>query len=166
MGLECGWCFAQKRWAENLEDLKKNKKHGSWVPTIVLKSWVPTMVLRSWGPTVMLRSWGPTMVLRIWDWTTRYAKCWGVVSIVWYERLLRIVSLFVSKKWSLKLMNAFVPEQRNRLCIWVRLYLYYGYITPLDMTLYHLMVKLQFWSFGESGVLLQSHCSQVHSGRE
>ena len=59
---ETGWEF---------EDFKN---HVSWVPSMVWRSWVLTMVWRNW------------------DWTTRCAGCWGVVSIVWYERLLRIVS--------------------------------------------------------------------------
>ena len=37
----------------------------------------------------------------------------------------------------------------------------------LDMTLNNLMVRFQwFWSFGECGVPLHYHCSQVHSGQE
>ena len=37
----------------------------------------------------------------------------------------------------------------------------------LDMTLNNLMVRLQqCWSFGECGVPLHCHCSQVHSGPE
>ena len=38
-------------------------------------------------------------------------------------------------------------------------------MSVLDMTLNNLMVKLQYcWSFGECGVFLCCHCSQVHSG--
>ena len=35
-------------------------------------------------------------------------------------------------------------------------------MTVLDMTLNHLMTRLQSWSFGECGVLLYSQYSQVH----
>ena len=70
---------------------------------------------------------GPNMALRNWDWTTRYAECWGVVSIVWHERLLRIVSLLVSKKWTQKLIiNAFVPEQKSP-PVYMYMYMYWCY---------------------------------------
>ena len=38
-------------------------------------------------------------------------------------------------------------------------------MSVLDMTLNNLMVRFQwYWSFGECGVPLHCHCSQVHSG--
>ena len=40
-------------------------------------------------------------------------------------------------------------------------------MSVLDMTLNNLMVRFQqCWSFGECGVPLHCHCSQVHSGPE
>ena len=40
-------------------------------------------------------------------------------------------------------------------------------INVLDMTLNYLMVRFhQCWSFGECGVPLHYHCTQVHSGLE
>ena len=39
-------------------------------------------------------------------------------------------------------------------------------MSVLDMTLNHLIVKLQSWSFGECGVPLHCHYSQVHSDSE
>ena len=62
---EMGWEFG-RFW----------KTHGSWVPTMVLRSWCPTIVLRSWGPTMMLRSWCPTMMLRSWC-PTIVLRSWG-----------------------------------------------------------------------------------------
>ena len=77
----------------------------------------------------------PTMVLRNWDWTTRCAERWGFVSIVWYERPLRIVSislsLFVSKNRSQKLINGSYLNNRAT-CVFVLcgLHIYYGYTIP------------------------------------
>ena len=84
----------------------------------------------SWVPTMIVRSWGPTMVLRNWDSTTRCAERWGVVSIVWYERLLRIVSLLVSKNQSQKLIKRSYLNNRVA-CVFVLygLHMYYGYTT-------------------------------------
>ena len=127
-GLECWWHHALRRWAENLEDFEK---WFSWVQTMVFKRWVPTMMLRSWGSDYDVEKLGA----RPWCWEIeigpRNVPSVGVfvVSIVWYKRLLRIFSLLVLKKWSQKSIIVFVLEQRRCLCIWVRLHLYYGYIT-------------------------------------
>ena len=39
-------------------------------------------------------------------------------------------------------------------------------ISVLFITLNNLIVRFKFWSFGERGVVLSCHCSQVHSGPE
>ena len=39
-------------------------------------------------------------------------------------------------------------------------------MSVLDMTLNYLMMRFQPWSFGECGVPLHCHCSQIHSGLE
>ena len=39
----------------------------------------------------------------------------------------------------------------------------YSWTSALDMTQNHLIVKLHSWSFGECGVPLHCHCTQVHS---
>ena len=57
--------------------------------------------------------WGSTN----WDWTRGCAGRYGVVNIVWYERLLRIVSLLEWKKRSQKLINSSNFNTRVRLCI-------------------------------------------------
>ena len=86
----------------------------SWGPTMMLRIWGPTMVLRIWDPTMVLRSWGPTKLLRNWDWTSKCAERWGVVSIVWYERLLRIVCLSPRVEEPKSEINKrFVPEQQK-----------------------------------------------------
>ena len=95
MGLECGWRHAQKRCAENLEDFEKD--------SVEFWPWCREVGDRPWCWKIEI---GPRDVPSV----------GGAVSIVWYERLLRIVSPLVLKKWSQKLINAFVPEQRSRLC--------------------------------------------------
>ena len=105
-GLECEWRHAQKRWAENLEILKQRSVEfycrpvelGTRLGSVQLgvdfghvKSWslVKAMVLRSWSLIMEFCGSLLTESLK----TTRCAKCLSFVSIVWYERLLRIVSL-------------------------------------------------------------------------
>ena len=41
-----------------------------------------------------------------------------------------------------------------------------GHLHGLTLILKNLMVKLQLWSFGECGVPIHCHCSQVHSDPE
>ena len=58
-------------------------------------SWGTTMMVRSWGTTMMVRSWGSdheVEKLRL-DHEMCRTLGGGEVSIVWYERPLRIVSL-------------------------------------------------------------------------
>ena len=55
------------------------------------------------------------------DWTMRCAERLSFVSVVWYERLLWIVSLLVSKNGSQVINKPLVPEQRSRLYIWTHL---------------------------------------------
>ena len=86
-----------------------------WVLTMALRSWDPTMVLRSWSPSMELKvdigPWRQTVVFSTVAVAIKFFQVLtsedelrskapqdvpnvgGVVSIVWYERLLRIVSL-------------------------------------------------------------------------
>ena len=48
----------------------------------------------------------------------------GIVSILWYERLLWIVSLLVSKNWSQEVNKTFVSEQQSSPLFCISLYLH------------------------------------------
>ena len=94
MRLECEWRHAREWWAENLEILKvefycRPVELGVDFGHVKSWSWVKTMVLRSWSLSMEFWNFLPTEILK----TTRCAERLSFVCIVWYERLLRIVSL-------------------------------------------------------------------------
>ena len=77
----------------------------------------------------------------------RCAECFGVLRALYhYERLLRIVSLLVWKNRSQKLINAFVPEQRSRQCIWVRL-LFFVFVFVLLLLILLCITAIQQYNF-------------------
>ena len=92
MGLECGWRHAEKRWSWVFEDFEKESVE-SWI-------WI------GWG----FGHWVEELSFSDLYWQFDY------------ERLLRIVSLLVSKNRSQKLINTFVPETKESACF--RLYMY------------------------------------------
>ena len=60
-----------------------------------------------------------------------------VVSIVWLRKTFKTCLSSRVEEPKSKVNKRFVSEQQSRLCIWVRLYLYYGYIThPTNHQLY------------------------------
>ena len=114
------------------------------VPTMAWRSWGPTMVWRSWSSDhgveklgsdhgveklgsdhgvekVEFRPWCGEVRVRPWCWYIEIGprdvpNVGGDVSIVWYERLLRIVSLLVSKNRSQKLIQRSYLNNGVRLC--------------------------------------------------
>ena len=114
MWLEWEWRHTRKRWSWEFEDFEK---HVSWELSLDhvgrQLGCLPLSQMVELGSDHDGEKLGPTMVWRSWDWTTRCAKRWGVVSIVWYERLLRIVSPLVSKNRNQKLIKTFVPETKE-----------------------------------------------------
>ena len=140
--LECGWCNAQKRWAENLGILK--------ITSVVVWLWGWEFGVRPWCWEFGVRPcWWEFGVrpcwwevgVRPWCWEFGVRPCWwefgvrpwcweikigprdvpnveGGVSIVWYERLLRIVSLSPRVEEPKSEINKrFVPEQQSVACV-------------------------------------------------
>ena len=52
MGLECEWRHARKRWAENLEILKKTSVGSRPVQLVVY--WGPVQLVVEWGPVELV----------------------------------------------------------------------------------------------------------------
>ena len=121
MRLECEYHHARKRWSWEFEDFEK---HSSWELTVDdVGRQLGCLPLRQ-TVEVGIRPWWWEVGVWPWCWEVEIelrfkiprdvTNVWGGVSIVWYKRLLRIVSLLMSKKWGQKLIiNAFVSEQRS-----------------------------------------------------
>ena len=54
MGLECKWRHARKRWAENLEILKKSQLGVDCGPVELVVYWGPVQLVVEWGPVELL----------------------------------------------------------------------------------------------------------------
>ena len=101
-GMECEWRHARKRWSWEFEDFQK---HVSWELTFEnvdrKLGYLPLRQTVEIGARPWCEKLGPTMKLKLSSdhdvEKLRCTDCRGVVSIVWHERLLRIVSLLVSK---------------------------------------------------------------------
>ena len=127
MGLECEWHHARKWWRWEVE-----VRPGSWELTLghvgrqlgCLPQWqtVEVGVRPCWWEVGVRPCWWEVGV-RPWCWEIEIGprdvpSVRGVVSIVWLQKTFKnCLSLLVSKNQSQKLINAFVPEQRSRLCL-------------------------------------------------
>ena len=141
------WCWEVevRQWCWEVGVWPWCWKRFSWVPIMMLRSWVWPWC---WEAEVRPWSWRLTLdyAANSCNWgienefsnvvaavkffgslpilnTTRCAeRLWCGVSIVWYERLLRIVSLSPCvEELKSEVNKTFVPEQWSCLCIWVLL---------------------------------------------
>ena len=154
MGQECGWRYIQKRWAENLRILK-NTAVESWDWTMGDDGWVLPLEQRVEFSNVAaaVKFFGSLPAEMNWD-LKHHEMCrmFGVgVSIVWLQKTFKNCVSLCRIHW-LHLCRGVRPPPIT---------------SVLDMTLNNLMVRFQqCWSFGECGVPLHCHRSQVHSGPE
>ena len=146
MGLECEWRHAREWWSWKFEDFAKELgvDFGLCRQTVGLSA--TEADIRSWGLTMMVRSW-------CWEFEIGLRDVGGGVSIVWYKRLLRIVSL-MSKNWSQevnKCIRTWTMESPGYLslpivfCISLYLYMYCCYWYHYDYGFTTIMTGIEKW---------------------
>ena len=142
---------------------------------LVIRSWL----LGAWGNSLVGATkssyFAPTLHETRFICSPQYEKALCHKMFWWVAGEVRACSSFrIQKKDLTVFINALQILTKKKTvgfgCSIRRLHLYRGIkplpMSVLDMTLNNLMVKLQSRRFGEEGVPLHCHCSQVHSDPE
>ena len=134
---------------------------------------------REWSSTLLYTFWSPsTTVANFTFFTYIYIYIYIYIRDLTlnYPQGLICHKTPINRKWLLILKqivfsNAHIYNLSVCVCVcvcgihWLHIYRKIRHLltSVLDITLNNLMMRLQHWRFGDCGVTLHRHCSQVHS---